>query len=200
MYAIFILGKFLMMNRIEISFILCGIGFFGSILVGIISSIFHKMKNMNSFKIIENTDQIIIKNNPHTTIFNSVESFLRISSFTFLIASNNYNFYLELFCIYFIALLLTIRSYSKKMKYQVFVEGKSNSIRIKSNEYKLQDYTIEISDNKRWFWFLELEGSDSFGLYLKSKSKQFILIYGDSIHKEIELLKSLILEKTKKIS
>ena len=50
------------------------------------------------------------------------------------------------------------------MKYQVFVEGKSNSIRIKSNEYKLQDYTIEISDNKRWFWFLELEGSDSFGL------------------------------------
>lgn len=188
------------MNRVEISFILCGIGFFGSILVGIISSIFHKMKNMNSFMIIETTEQIILKNNPHTTIFNSVAHFLRISSFTFLIASNNYNFYLELFCVYFIALLLTIRSYSHKMKYQVYVEKKSNVLRLKSNEYNLQDYTIEISDNKRWFWFLELEGNDSFGLYLKSKNNKFILIYGDSIYKEIELLKSLILEKTKKIS
>ena len=86
------------------------------------------------------------------------------------------------------------------MMFQVFVEGKLNIIRIKSNEYKLQDYTIEISDTKRWFWFLELEGSDSFGLYLKSKNNQFILIYGDSMYKEIELLKSLILEKIKKIS
>ena len=188
-----------MIDRIEISFILSGIGFFGSILVGIFSSIFHKMKNLNSFSIFENTEQIIIKNNPLTTIFNSVELFLRISTFTFLIASNHYNFYLELISIYLFALLLTIRSYRNKMKFQVFVEGKLNIIRIKSNEYKLQDYTIEISDNKRWFWFLELEGSDSFGLYLKSKNNQFILIYGDSMYKEIELLKSLILEKIKKI-
>ena len=189
-----------MIDRIEISFILSGIGFFGSILVGIFSSIFHKMKNLNSFSIFENTEQIIIKNNPLTTIFNSVALFLRISTFTFLIASNHYNFYLELISIYLFALLLTIRSYRNKMKFQVFVEGKLNIIRIKSNEYKLQDYTIEISDNKRWFWFLELEGSDSFGLYLKSKNNQFILIYGDSMYKEIELLKSLILEKIKKIS
>lgn len=183
------------MNRVEISFILCAIGLFGNVLVGIFSNLFHKKRGINSFLIFETTEQVILKNNPRTNILSSVQYFLSLSTFTFLIATNEFNFYIELLGIYLMCLFLTILSLIKKTKYEVIVEKKTNVIRVNSTNYALADYTFEISGNRRWFWFLEVEGIESYALYLRGKNNKSILVYGDSIYKDIERLKVQLLEK-----
>lgn len=183
------------MNRVEISFILGAIGFFGNVLVSIFSNLFHKWRRINSFLIFENTEQVIIKNNPLTNILNSAQYFLGLSTFTFIIATNEFNFYIELSAIYLMCFFLTILSLRKKSKYEVIVEKRTNVIRVSSNSYDLADFTFEISGNRRWFWFLELEEIESYGLYLRGKNNKFILVYGDSIYKDIERLKVQLLEK-----
>lgn len=183
------------MNRVEISFILCAIGFFGNVLVSIFSNLFHNRRRINSFLIFETTEQVILKNNPLTNILSSVQYFLGLSTFTFLIATNEFNFYIELSGIYLMCLFLTILSLTKKSKYEVIVEKRTNVIRVSSNNYALADYTFEISGNRRRFWFLEAEGMESYGLYLRGKNNKSILLYGDSIYKDIERLKVQLLGK-----
>jgi hypothetical protein len=183
------------MNRVEISFILCAIGFFGNVLVSIFSNLFHNRRKINSFLIFETTEHVILKNNPLTNILSSVQYFLGLSTFTFLIATNEFNFYIELSGIYLMCLFLTILSLIKKSKYEVIVEKRTNVIKVCSNNYVLADYTFEISSNRRIFWFLEAEGMESYGLYLRGKNNKSILVYGDSIYKDIERLNVQLLGK-----
>jgi hypothetical protein len=183
------------MNRVEIAFLLSAVGLIGSVLITIFLNLYHKWKKNNSFLLIENTEQIILKNNPVTIKLGAVAQFLLLSVFSFITATNEFNFYMQLIGIYAICILISIWGYNKKRRYQVMIEKGAKTMMVNTTIYSLTGSSFEIAEPKRWWWVLDVEGTTSYGLYLKNENNKYILLYGYSIYKDIENLKEQLLKK-----
>jgi|GEM_PF-5541924 hypothetical protein len=179
------------MNRINIAIITFSVGLICATLISIFSNLYHKWKNIDSFKIFETKDKIILQNNPLTNLLSTTSYFFTLSLFSFVIATNKFNLYIQLIIIYLICLLLAIWNFVEKRNYNVVIEKESKKIILNAKSYLLEDYIMEVSLNRRWL----SDDITSYGLYLKNQSNKYVLIYGYSIYTDIENLKNKLSEK-----
>ncbi|GAB2833016.1 hypothetical protein [Ferruginibacter profundus] len=179
------------MNRINIAVFTFSVGVGCATLVGIFSNLYHKWKKVDSFTIFETGEQIILKNNTVTSVLSSMTYFFSLSSFSFIIATNKFNLYFELAIIYLVSLVLAIWNFVKRKNYDIVIDKVNMEIILKTKSYSLENYTIEVSLNRRWI----SDDITSYGLYLKNQSNKYVLIYGYSIYKDIENLRNKLLEK-----
>ena len=179
------------MNRIDIATITFFTGLTCATLVGIFSNLYHKRKKIDSFRIVETDMLIILENNPFTNVLSSVSYFFILSLFSFFIATNQFNLYIELGVIYLACLLLTGWNFVKKKKYKIIIEKESKEIVIKTKRYKLEDTAIITSLNKSW----PSDDLSSYGLYLKDQNGKYVLIYGYSVFRDIENLRNRLLDR-----
>jgi hypothetical protein len=178
-------------NRINIAIITFSVGLTCATLVGIFSNLYHKWKKIDSFKIFETNEKIILKNNPLTNLLSAMSYFFILSLFSFVIATNKFNLYVELVIIYLLCLSLAIWNFVKKRNYNVVIEKESKKIILNAKSYLLENYIIEVSLNRR----LLSDDITSYGLYLKNQTNKYVLIYGYSIYRDIENLKNKLTEK-----
>lgn len=179
------------MTSLKIITITFTTGLVGYALTMICSAIFHKLKKKYSFAIIETTDEIIIKKQLTTNVFNTVGHFFLYSLLTFVVAANSSmtNIYFQLLLIYSICLIVVLVEYYYRNKFAIVIDKAKQFIKVKGEDYSLRVFSeFEISD--RSFWLTD--DFDSYGLYIKSADNETKLIYGYSTLKDIQQLKAEI--------
>ena len=176
------------MTSLKIATITFTIGLVGYAFTMICSTLFHKLKKKCSFVIIDTADDIIIKNNLTTNIFNSVGHFFLYSLLTCMVAANSSmtNIYFQLLLVYSISLVVVFLEYYYRNKFVIAINKTKQFVKVKGEEYSLEIFSeFEISD--RSFWLTD--DFDSYGLYIKSADNKRKLIYGYSLLKDIQQLK-----------
>jgi uncharacterized membrane protein len=179
------------LTSLKIATITFTIGLVGYALTMICSTLLHKLKKKYSFIIVDTADEIIIKNNLTTNVFNTVGHFFLYSLLTAIVVANSSvtNIYFQLLLIYSICLIVVSVEYYYRNKFAVAIDKTKQFVKVKGEEYSLKVFSeFEISD--RSFWMTD--DFDLYGLYIKSADNKTKLIYGYSLLKDIQQLKTEI--------
>lgn len=171
------------------------IGLSISVLTTVSSNLYHRWKKLGSFVLITDGNSLMIKSNPLTLTFNSINIFFVYSLFGILVGAvkDTQQAYNLLMGIYVLSLIGALVHYYSKSRYNVTINRERNTIEIKGKEYPLSEYFFKIDEQK--LSVVDSPSSDSYGLYVVNANNKRKLVYGYSIMSDIQSLKDQIEEK-----